>query len=220
MIAQPANVVQPSAIDTLNFFMVFYGLLLGLAITEILSGIAPLLREDRLPRERVGLLAPLLAALLLMEIMTSFIDAWDRLRGISIELDDLLRPTLIGLGYFIIATIALPRPLPAGASLDDHVLLRKGRVAAILIVINLLVLTYEVGTITDAAAAGEWINVTVWIAGNAWLFGAYAGMWHTKRRDLTAWFMVCAIAFFLTYYVEDPTCLFSQESQQSGTCLL
>lgn len=204
--------------DNLNFFMTFYGLILGLAVTEMFSGVAPLLREDQLTLKRVGILAPLLITLILIEIMTSFIDAWDRLRGVPIELDDLLRPTLIGLGYFVIAAIALPRPIPTGASLDDQILLRTGRVAAILIAINLIVLTYETPTIAAAISAAEWANVFVWVGGNLWLFGSYLGLLITQRRDFTAAFIILAILFFLMFYIEDPTCLFAQNIQNIATC--
>lgn len=205
-------------VDNLNFFMIFYGLLLGLAMTEMLAAIAPLLREDRLTARRIGLLAPLMVALLLTEIMSSFIDAWDRLRGIEIELDDLIRPSLIGLLYFLAAAIALPQPLPPGEALDDHVLLRKGRVAATLIALNLIVLTYEVGPVYSAVQAGHWTNVTVWTIGNSWLFAAYAGLWMCSTRKWAAIWIMLALIFFAAFYIEDPTCMFADESRAAATC--
>ena len=204
--------------DNLNYFMIFYGLLLGLAMTEILSAIAPLLREDRLTARRIGLLAPLMVALLLTEIMSSFIDAWDRLRGIEIELDDLIRPSLIGLLYFLAAAIALPQPLPEGEALDDHVLMRKGRVAATLIVLNLIVLTYEVGPVHTAVQAGHWGSVAIWTVGNAWLFASYAGLWLCSTRTWAAIWMAAALVFFAAFYIEDPTCMFAAESRAAAAC--
>ena len=204
--------------DNLNFFMIFYGLLLGLAMTEMLAAAAPLLREDELSARRIGLLAPLMVALLLTEIMSSFIDAWDRLRGIEIALDDLIRPSLIGLLYFLAAAIALPQPLPPGEALDDHVLLRKGRVAATLIALNLIVLTYEVGPVAGAVRAGQWGSVAIWTVGNAWLFAAYTGLWLCATRKWAAIWIVLALVFFALFYIEDPTCLFADESRAAATC--
>ena len=58
-----------------EFFMSFYGLLLGLGVAQLLSGLANLIREKSSPK--LGVLTPLFAAVALIEMVSSYIDAWE-----------------------------------------------------------------------------------------------------------------------------------------------
>lgn len=75
-----------------EFFMTFYGLLLGLAVAELFGGFASILRERAPPR--LGVILPLVGVIALIEIMATFIDAWMSLRGIGINMPQFAVPML------------------------------------------------------------------------------------------------------------------------------
>ena len=63
-----------------EFFMTFYGLLLGLAVAELFSGFARVLQERTPPR--VGLMLPVIGLIALIELIATFIDAWASLQAV------------------------------------------------------------------------------------------------------------------------------------------
>lgn len=53
-------------------------------------------------------------------MIANFIDAWVKFQDIEITLPGLAVPMLIGLGYFVIAAILLPRDFSEWPSLEDY----------------------------------------------------------------------------------------------------
>ncbi|WP_431469417.1 hypothetical protein [Sphingosinithalassobacter sp. LHW66-3] len=56
-----------------EFFMTFYGLLLGLAVAELMAGFANLIGAKARPR--LGLFTPLLGFTVFIQLMATFLDA-------------------------------------------------------------------------------------------------------------------------------------------------
>ena len=190
-----------------EFFMIFYGLLLGLAVTELFGGFGNLLREKVIPR--LGLLTPLLAAVVLTEIIVNFIDAWEWLQHVRISLGHIVRPTLIGITYFALAAIVVPRDKADWADLDAYCLDRRSRFAALLIVCNVLVAIPEIPFEYHAARSGDYREIGFYLAGNAWLFGAYLLLYFGRSRISAVAAMVGALAYYLFYYMEDLAGIFA-----------
>ncbi|RZJ98487.1 MAG: hypothetical protein EON88_00685 [Brevundimonas sp.] len=106
-----------------EFFMTFYGLLLGLAVAELLLGFGGLLRARSQPQW--GLLTPLLGLIFFIHIMSSFSDAWAKLQGVDIDLVSFGPPALIGVAYFTGALLCAPRDIDDWPSLDEYFHARK-----------------------------------------------------------------------------------------------
>ena len=106
-----------------EFFMAFYSVLLGLAVAELLLGFGNLLRARKQPKW--GILTPTLGLLIFVQIISSFIDAWDKLQAVTVDFAGIAAPAFIGVGYFIAALMAVPRDIEDWPSLDDYFHARK-----------------------------------------------------------------------------------------------
>lgn len=214
MLDQVANTgTAEAAGENFNFFMVFYGIVLGLAVTELFSGFKTLLGEKNIDWRKIGVLTPLLTILILCEIISTFVDAWDQRKAIEITLDDMIRPTLIGVGYFMLSAIAVPQSVEPGFTFDDHFMERRRRFAGLLLGINLIILTYDDEIILPAIRSDEWLNIMIWGVGNLWLFLSYFAMMVSSRKSLVAALLIASISYYVTFYIKDPTCLYSEEER-------
>src|SRR6202000_264827 len=92
--------------DKFSFFFGFYGLMLGLAVTELLNGFGKLVRAGEV--RKLGWQTGLLAVFLLIVIIATWIDAWESLRGVSLDIAGLWAPVLIAILYYLASTIVFP----------------------------------------------------------------------------------------------------------------
>lgn len=124
-----------------EFFMTFYSLLVGLAVAELLLGFMNLLRHRQRPK--LGLLTPLLGALVFLQLMALFIDAWISLKTVQISMTGLAIPTLIGVATFAASVLVVPRDIEEWPSLDDYFYRNRRIVLGLLTAVNLLILVHE-----------------------------------------------------------------------------
>lgn len=185
-----------------EFFMAFYGLLLGLGVAELLGGFANLLRERTAPS--LGLVTPLIGVIVLIEMLANFIDAWVKFQDIGIDLSSLVVPTLIGLIYYVIAVIVIPRNATEWTSLDEYMARRRRWIVGLLILANMLIASLEFTRLDRTFTGGSTADLTRWLAGNSWLLGSYALIWWGR----TSWLIVAAaisvFAFYITFYAIIP----------------
>lgn len=126
--------------SSFEFFMGLYGLLLGLAVAEILSGFGNILRLRERPRW--GTLTPLSGLTVFLMIVTAFIDAWHNLQHVSITLRGLAVPVAIAISYFFAALMLVPRDTQEWPDLDAYFLARRKLVFAPLIVPVVLTIAF------------------------------------------------------------------------------
>lgn len=101
-----------------EFLFSFYGLLLGLALTEVIAGAS---RAVNLRRRRpIGWLTPLLAMVLVLDLMTFWATAWRDLREITFHASLLLSAGIGPMIYYFAAKQVFPEPEDEVASLDEH----------------------------------------------------------------------------------------------------
>ena len=181
-----------------EFFMVFYGLLLGLGVAELLGGFANILREQTRPK--LGMLTPLLGLIVLTEMMANFIDAWAKFQDIRISLPGLGVPMLIGLSYFLVAVILLPRHFSDWPSLDDYFARRRNWIVGLLIGANLLIISLEVTRLNRTMTGGPQANLWSFLAGNIWLLSSYLVLLLSRRRWLSVVAAVSVLAFYVYFY--------------------
>jgi hypothetical protein len=123
--------------DRFSFFFGFYGLILGLAVAELLNGLGALARAGQL--RLLGWQTGLLALFLLLVICATWIDAWDSLRGVSLDFAGLWAPILIAIAYYLAAAVAFPKHPAEGESLDDYYGKRKAFVFTTMLAAEFLV---------------------------------------------------------------------------------
>jgi hypothetical protein len=178
-----------------EFFMAFYGLLLGLALAELLLGFANILRHRQRPE--LGLLTPLLGLLVFLQLMAVFIDAWTRLQGIAIQIDSLALPTGIGVLLFFVSVIVVPRDPEDWRDLDEYFMANRRWAFGLLIAANVLVLGYEAPFVRVLIEGGRWLHFAYYIAINILAFGSLTGAMLLRPRPAVIACLVVQIALFV-----------------------
>lgn len=110
------------AMDDFEFLFALYGLMLGLSVAEVLSGLARSI-EERLqsrPTLRIGWLCPLLAAFVLLDLLSFWGAAWMVRPLVRVSGESLMLVTAFASAYYLAARLVFPRDLDQLANLDDH----------------------------------------------------------------------------------------------------
>jgi len=123
--------------DKFSFFFGFYGLILGLAVTELLKGFGALVRVGEV--RRLGWQTGLLALFALLVICATWIDAWDSLRDTSLDFAGLWAPVLVAVLYYLAALVTFPKDPAEWPSLDDYYVQRKRFVLSLMLAAEFLV---------------------------------------------------------------------------------
>lgn len=123
--------------DRFAFFFGFYGLILGLAVAELLNGLGALARAGEL--RRLGAQTGLLALFVLLVVCATWIDAWDSLRTVPLSFAGLWAPILIAIFYYLAATVTFPKNPADWKELDAYFAKRKRFVAVLLLTAEFLV---------------------------------------------------------------------------------
>jgi hypothetical protein len=123
-------------VSAFEFFFSFYGLVLGLSVAVIATGLATAIQHRK--KIRIGWLTPLLALFVGLDIASFWDSAWVNFRHLPFSYGLLIAGLAIALVYFIAASLVFPHDLDDGQSLDDHFWANKKVVLLLTIVANLL----------------------------------------------------------------------------------
>jgi uncharacterized membrane protein len=130
--------------DDFEFLFALYGLMLGLSIAEVLSGLARSL-EDRLhsrPTLRIGWLSPLLAVFVLLDLLSFWGAAWTVQPLVRVSGESLMLVTLFAGAYYLAARLVFPRELDRVDDLDDHFFRIRRIVLGILLALLVVQMLY------------------------------------------------------------------------------
>ncbi|MES2755488.1 MAG: hypothetical protein V4659_12585 [Pseudomonadota bacterium] len=116
-----------------EFFFSLYGLILGLALAELLAGLTNVIRAGRL--RLIGLATALMAIEVAFEIVLFWLAAWHNLQDVKPQLRTLALPILSGAGYYIAASLVFPRDPADRAHLDDYFMAHKRQIATCLLIV-------------------------------------------------------------------------------------
>lgn len=189
-----------------EFFMTFYSLLLGLGVAELMLGFTNLLR--RKVRPRLGLLTPLLGAAIFLEAMATFLDAWIKLQDVALNFRGLAIPTLIGLCFFVLGTIAVPRDLEEWSSLDDYFRATRRWTMGLLLAVNLLIIAYEIPLVANLYATGKTATVIRYLIVNGVLLAMVLTALLARPRAIIAAALAGLSLFFLYFYGDFAPAMF------------
>lgn len=120
-----------------EFLFALYSLVLGLALTEILSGLGRSL-ELVLARRReadftIGWLTPLLAVFVILDLLSFWIAAWTVREAIQVDPASMLGIVAFSCAYFLAARMVFPSEPEQFADLDNHYFRVRRLVMGILI---------------------------------------------------------------------------------------
>jgi hypothetical protein len=185
--------------DAFSFLFSFYGLLLGLAFAELASGFSRAW-DDRKHR-RIGVLAPLFAAVLLLDLITFWVNAWVYRELTEVTFELALTAAAVALLYYFASTLVFPKQGDFD-SLDVHILQHRRTVVGCVVASNLLHVVPE-----GFAMAAEGVpapDLALWCCMN----GFYYLLLGTAALVRSRWIIVSALATTIAL-ITGATILFS-----------
>jgi len=185
-------------VDTFSFFFGFYGLILGLAVTELLGGFGNVVRAGVL--RKLGVQTSLLAVFALIVICATWIDAWKSLRDVPLDFAGLWAPITIAILYYLAATIIFPREPGEWNSLDDYYALKKRFVVGLMLAAEFVVNWSFRGVFT-----ADWQNniARFWqhdVVFNVLIKLAFVALFFAKGRRANIAALVALNAIFVILY--------------------
>jgi len=121
--------------EAFGFMFGFYGLLLGLAVAEVASGFSR--AYDERHRRKLGIVAPLFGALLLVDLITFWMNAWSYRQLAEVRYLTALAVALVALLYYFAATQVFPKASEKD-TLDKHIMEHRRVVVFCVLASNLL----------------------------------------------------------------------------------
>ena len=122
--------------DSFSYIIIFYSLILGLALAELLGGFALMVRAHAL--KKLEAQTALMAILILFSIVTEWIDAWRTMKSVTVDLKGLEVPILLAISYYLAASVVFPHREADHERLADYYQDRRPFVAGALVAADLL----------------------------------------------------------------------------------
>jgi hypothetical protein len=120
-----------------NFEFVFslFGLMLGLSMTEVMSGLSRTLKARK--RVRIGWLTPLLGLLLIVDLLSFWVGAWDNREVIPVTFTSMLYGAGVACIYYLAASLVFPERAEDWSDLDEYYFANKRLVIGGVLIANL-----------------------------------------------------------------------------------
>lgn len=123
--------------DSFTYFIAFYSLILGLALTELLGGFAHMARAKTL--KKLEPQTALLALFILVDICSTWLDSWLSLKHITIDYAGLWAPVMIAICLYLAASVVFPHDEADHERLADYYRERKRFIVAMLLAVEMLI---------------------------------------------------------------------------------
>jgi hypothetical protein len=185
-------------VDRFSFFFAFYGLILGLAVTELLGGFAGMVRARAI--RKLEPQTVLLALLTFVIICAGWLDAWATMKTVTLNFAGLWAPILIGTAYYLAAAVIFPRDPAKYEELATYYSERKRFILSLLIIAELLVsVTYRSALVEQFThrPAVFWL----WSAPyKLAILGSFVGVWFARSRRTNIAFLATSLLLFMIPY--------------------
>jgi hypothetical protein len=126
-----------AAVDSFSYFIGFYSLILGLALTELLGGFAHMVRAKAL--KKLEPQTALLALFILVDICSTWVDGWLSLKDVTVNFAGLWAPVLLAICFYLAAAVVFPRDEADHERLADYYRERKRFVVGLLLAGEMLI---------------------------------------------------------------------------------
>ncbi|HEY6817545.1 MAG TPA: hypothetical protein VI168_18565 [Croceibacterium sp.] len=159
-----------------EFAFTLFGLVLGLAMAEVLAGFVRVLKaRSKAPGEsapiRIGWLTPAIGAIVLVDLITSWLLAWDAREVIPINLLSLIGGTVVTALYFVAASLVWPDEPANWPDLDVWFDRHKGQIGGAIVAANVGFSTIDALTGTNGVPLWQFLYI-----------GCAAALIFTRRR--------------------------------------
>ena len=125
--------------DSFSFYLSYYGLILGLSVTQVASGLLNAIGARH--RVKIGWLTPALAVFILLDITSFWIFAWAIRDSISINWATMFLGLLIAIVYFVASGLVFPRTIDEWPDLDTYYWQHKRLVIGGILIPNVISFT-------------------------------------------------------------------------------
>jgi hypothetical protein len=200
--------------DRFSLFFAFYSLVLGLAITELLSGFGQFVRSHALGK--LGAQTALLALFTFLAITATWIDAFSTLRSVRLDVESLWAPILTSTLYYLAAIVVFPSRAVDFDRLDEYFAEHKRLVIALLFAAELLVTYTFLPLMEQGLRAQRASSFLFYLPFNVVLKSSYVGAFlaRSKRWNI-AWLVVLISLLLFNYW--DNGAIPAAIDQQYGT---
>ena len=123
--------------DRFDYFVTFYSLILGLALTELLGGFAHMVRARAL--KKLEPQTALLAVFILVDICSTWVDGWLSLKDVTVNFAGLWAPVLLAICFYLAASVVFPHDDADHERLADYYRERKRFVVGLLLAGEMLI---------------------------------------------------------------------------------
>ncbi len=118
-----------------EFYLSFYGLLLGLSVAEVASGFLNAVGSRE--KIKIGWLTPLLAIFVFFDITSFWIYVWGIRDSVVVNWATMFGGLFVAITYYIAAGLVFPRDIHEWKSLDEHYWRNKRLIMGGIIAANL-----------------------------------------------------------------------------------
>jgi hypothetical protein len=185
-------------VDRFSFFFAFYGLILGLAVTELLGGFAGMVRAHAL--KKLNAETALTALLIFVLICATWVDAFNMERQITLDFSDLWAPILLATFYYLAAAVVFPRERPQYAHLRAYSAARRKFVIGMLIAAEMVDHVANASWYVDQRAH-EPAHYWGWlIPYNIAIDACFVALFFVRARRATVTLLTVEILLFLVPY--------------------
>lgn len=153
--------------DNFSFVFSLFGLLMGLALAEVIGGFGKSLELRH--KIRIGWLSPLLGLLICFDLTSFWMTAWGIRAAIPLNFLSLAAGLIIFGIYYLIAQLAFPEDIDKWPDLDAYYWEHKRWLLSGIYICNLLALAGEqiIGLHPFAADKNNWVPMTAFTLGMA-----------------------------------------------------
>jgi len=185
-------------VDRFSFFFAFYGLILGLAVAELLGGFAGIVRAHAL--KKLEAQTALVALLTFVLICATWVDTFTMDRAITLNFGDLWAPILVATFYYLAASVIFPRDPRQFSHLGAYFAARRKFIIGMLFAAELVDLYVNRAYLTaryyhDPGAFWGW-NVPY----NIVIKGVFLALFVVRGRRATIALLIAQILIFLVPY--------------------
>lgn len=187
--------------DRFSFFFAFYSLILGLAITEVLSGFGRYVRSHS--THKLGAQTGLLALFTFVSITATWIDAFRTLQEVQLDVASLWAPILMSTFYYLAASIVFPSSPSDFDHLDAYFKERKRFVVLLLFACELLATYNFLPIIVQGFRESRAASFLFYVPLEIVLKGSYVALLMVKSKQANIALLSLLIFLLLFIYWDD-----------------
>jgi len=189
-------------VDSFSYFIVFYSLILGLGLTELLGGFAHMVRAKAL--KKLEPQTALLALFILVDICSTWVDGWISLKHVTVDFAGLWAPVLLAICFYLAASIVFPHDDADHERLADYYRERKRFIIGLLFAGELLIHVTYLGVFQDRLAHQPAVFWLWTVPYNLAIEGSMIALMLVRSRRANIVFLIALILLlFIPYWYQD-----------------